>query len=498
MSRQAAERFRTRHALPATRWPTAEEAARSRWFSPARLGPLALAERTWVPAMVPWRATEDGFVTPEVLQWYARFAEGQPGVLVVEATGIRDVASGPLLRIGDDRFVPGLRRLADTVRERSDGRTRLFIQLIDFLAVRRRPEPEKFFLRFLAVDAALRGRLAATAGNDAWLTAPEPALRRRLLDALAAERPLVDAVLTPRQREALDYGDRERVGDTHLPWVRELPRTLPGHFAEAAARARAAGFDGVELHYAHAYTMASFLSRLNTREDGYGGPREHRARLPLEVLAATRARVGADYVVGVRYLGDDVVEGGNRLEDAIWFGVRFAEAGADYLSVSKGGRFEDARQPKVGEAVYPYTGRSGYECMPTVVSDARGPFGRNVPLAAAIRQAVRAAGHTTPIVTSGGIFSFEQAEGILARGEADFVAAARQSLADPDWFRKIRLGYGHLVRRCEFTNYCEGLDQHHKQVTCKLWDRVAVDEPDVRLARDGKRRLSPPAWRPPA
>src|SRR6185436_16147468 len=193
------------------------------------------------------------------------------------------------------------------------------------------------------------------------------------------------------------------------------------------------------LHYAHAYTMASFLSRLNTRPDGYGGAREHRVRLPLEVLAAVRSRVGDDYVVGIRYLGDEVIDGGSDLDDAIWFGVCFAGAGVDYLSVSKGGRFEDARQPKVGEAVYPYTGRSGYECMPTVISDERGPFGRNVPLAAAIRGAVRAAGHATPIVTSGGIFAFEQAEGILARGEADFVAAARQSLADPDWFRKVRL-----------------------------------------------------------
>jgi tRNA-dihydrouridine synthase len=166
--------------------------------------------------------------------------------------------------------------------------------------------------------------------------------------------------------------------------------------------------------------------------------------------------------------------------------------------VSKGGRFEDARQPKVGEAVYPYTGRSGYECMPTVISDERGPFGRNVPLAAAIRGAVRAAGHITPVVTSGGIGTFEQAEAILAQGEADFVAAARQTLADPDWFRKIRLGHGHLVRRCEFTNYCEGLDQHHKQVTCKLWDRVGLDEAGIRLARDGKRRLAAPPWRPPS
>jgi 2,4-dienoyl-CoA reductase-like NADH-dependent reductase (Old Yellow Enzyme family) len=493
-----AERFRVRHPLPAVRWPTAAEAARSRWFSPARLGPLAIAERTWVPAMVPWRATDDGFVTPEVLQWYARFAEGQPGVLVVEATGIRDVASGPLLRIGDDRFIPGLKRLVETVHERSGGRTRLLIQAIDFVAVRRRPEPEKFFLRFLEVDAGLRARLADAAGDEGWLTAAEPALRRHLLGALATDRPLVDAALSERQRESLDYGYRERVGDTHLPWIRELPRTLPGLFAAAARRAREAGFDGVELHYAHAYTMASFLSRLNTRADGYGGPREHRVRLPLEVLQAVRQDVGRDYVVGIRYLGDDVVEGGSRLEDAAWFGVRFAEAGVDYLSVSKGGRFEDARQPKVGEAVYPYTGRSGYECMPTVLSDARGPFGRNVPLAAAIRHAVRATGHATPVVTSGGIGSFEQAEAILAAGEADFVAAARQSLADPDWFRKVRLGYGHLVRRCEFTNYCEGLDQHHKQVTCKLWDRVALDEPGVRLASDGKRRLSPPPWQPPA
>jgi 2,4-dienoyl-CoA reductase-like NADH-dependent reductase (Old Yellow Enzyme family) len=105
--------------------------------------------------------------------------------------------------------------------------------------------------------------------------------------------------------------------------------------------------------------MASFLSRLNVRDDGYGLTRENRVRLPLEVLRAVRARVGSDYVVGIRYLGDDVVAGGSDVEDASWFGVRFAEAGVDYLSVSKGGRFEDAKQPKVGEAVYPYTGESG-------------------------------------------------------------------------------------------------------------------------------------------
>jgi 2,4-dienoyl-CoA reductase-like NADH-dependent reductase (Old Yellow Enzyme family) len=486
-----------RHRLPPARWPTRQEAARARWFSPARLGTRCVAEqRTWVPAMVPWRATEEGHVTPDVLDWYARFADGRPGVLVVEATGIRDVASGPLLRIGDDRFVPGLRRLADVVRQRSQGHTRLVIQVIDFLTVRRRPTVEAFFGRHLAVDVDLRRRLASALADDRWQTAEEPAVRARLV---SGDRALHEQVLTARQREALDYGYRERVWDTHLPWIRDLPRLLPGLFAEAARRAREAGFDGVELHYAHAYTMASFLSRLNVRDDGYGGSREGRGRLPREVLQAVRRRVGDDWVTGIRYLGDEVVEGGSRIDDAVWFGLRFAEAGADYLSVSKGGRFEDARQPKVGEAVYPYTGESGYECMPTVLSDRRGPFGRNVPLAAAIRAALREAGHETPVVTSGGIASFEQAEAILERGHADFVAAARQTLCDPDWFRKIRLGLGHLVRRCEFTNYCEGLDQRHKQVTCKLWDRIVEPhERGVRLAADGKRRLTAPPWQPPA
>src|ERR1700736_795264 len=76
---------------------------------------------------------------------------GRPGAIVVEATGIRDVPSGPLLRIGHARFVPGLRRLTEAVRQQSNGRTRLLIQLIDFLSIRRRPDPKKFFAHFLTL-----------------------------------------------------------------------------------------------------------------------------------------------------------------------------------------------------------------------------------------------------------------------------------------------------------------------------------------------------------
>jgi 2,4-dienoyl-CoA reductase-like NADH-dependent reductase (Old Yellow Enzyme family) len=478
-----------RHQIPKARWPTAEDAAASLLFQPVKIGPLTLESRTWVPAMVPWRATEDGFVTKDNLDWYARFAAGRPGALVVEATGVRDIPSGPLLRIGHDRFIPGLKKLVEAVREASGGHTRLFIQIIDFLSVKRRPEKQKFFERFLNLDERHRRALAEATGEERWLSEDESVVRSFLAHAPDA---LHERVLDERELESLRFGYRERVTDTELAHIKELPEVLPEIFASAALRAREAGFDGVELHYAHAYTMASFLSARNTRRDGYGGPRENRVRLPLEVYSAVRERVGGDYTVGVRFLGDEVIEGGSRVEDAVYFGTEFARVGFDYLSVSKGGKFEDAKQPKVGHAVYPYTGRSGYECMPTVISDERGPFGRSLPLVAAIKRAVNAEGLSTPVVAAGGITTFEQAEEILRRGEADVAAFARQALADPDWFVKVRAGRGALVRRCTYTNYCEALDQLHKQVTCKLWDHDRLDEPGITLSSDGKRRLLPP------
>ena len=481
--------------MPPARWPSADEAARSRLFSPIAIGRSCVTtSRTWVPAMVPWRATDDGFVTRDVIDWYGRFAEGRPGVLVVEATGIRDVPSGPLLRIGHDRFVPLLAELAAEVKRRSAGRTKVFLQILDFLAIRRRPPADKFFARFLELTPALRDRVVAAIGDARWRDAPDDELRAFLASVSNESR---EAILAPRELESLRRGYRERVTDMHLPHIAELPRVLPGLFADAARRAVAAGFDGVELHYAHAYTMASFLSRTNDRADGYGGPRENRMRLPLEVFAAVRAGVPADFVVGCRFLGDEVIDGGNDPADAAWFGVEFARAGMDFLSLSKGGKFDDAKDPAVGEAIYPYTGQSGEECMPTVRIDHRGPFGRNVPLAAAVKHAVNAAGFAAPVVAAGGINSFELAESILARGEADLVGAARQSLADPDWWEKMRTGRGAEIRRCKYTNYCEALDQRHKQVTCQLWDRIAVPgDPDGSRSADGRRRLVAPRWEP--
>lgn len=468
--------------LKVARWPTAAEAARARWFQPVHLGPVTAATRTWVPAMVPWRSNEAGEVTAQVIAWYERFARGRPGVLVVEATGIRDVPSGPLLRAGDDRFIDGLSRLVDAVRNASAGQTKIFIQLIDFLSIKRRPSRSAFLSRFLRLDAGLRQRLGRSDLDDQAL--------RAHLESLDDEG--LGKVLSPRDFESLRFGLRERVTDTHLPHIASLPQALPGLFASAARRCAQAGFDGIELHFAHAYTMASFLSALNSRTDGYGGNRLERVRLPLEVFSATRAAVPSSMAVGCRFLAHEIIEGGNTPDDAAFFGVEFARAGMDFLSLSRGGKFEDAKQPKVGMAAYPYTGPSGHECMPTTTKFPV-PWGRNAEAVAQVKRAVVSAGFDVPVVVCGGISTFEQAEAILEGGAADVVATARQSLADPDWLVKLREGRGEEIRRCLFTNYCEGLDQSHQAVTCQLWDRLRglPDDATVQRDPDGRRLIAP-------
>ena len=110
---------------------------------------------------------------------------------------------------------------------------------------------------------------------------------RATTDAGAAIAVKTLHLVEERELESLRMGERERVTDTHLPHIRALPEVLPDLFAAAARRAEQAGFDGVELHYAHAYTMASFLSALNARDDG---GRRHRAvdRPVDEVLQVAR------------------------------------------------------------------------------------------------------------------------------------------------------------------------------------------------------------------
>ena len=100
-------------------------------FQPMQVGAMTVPNRIWLPAMVTWLANESGEVTPEVVDRYVRYARGGVGTIILEAMGVRDVTSGPLLRIGHDRFVPGLRDLAERIHETAD--VRVLPQIIDFL-----------------------------------------------------------------------------------------------------------------------------------------------------------------------------------------------------------------------------------------------------------------------------------------------------------------------------------------------------------------------------
>src|SRR5258708_2402052 len=120
------------------------ERGRARVFAPLPIGKggRVLPNRIWLPAMVTWRATQDGVVTDAVREIYLRYALGGPGMIVLEAIGIRDVASGPLLRLSHDRFVPGLEALV--VEMRSVCRSLIIPQIIDFLNVATRQTTRAF------------------------------------------------------------------------------------------------------------------------------------------------------------------------------------------------------------------------------------------------------------------------------------------------------------------------------------------------------------------
>ena len=133
-------------------------------------------------------------------------------------------------------------------------------------------------------------------------------------------------------------GWRQKVADLSRDEIKAIVR----QYAEAAARVRRAGYDAVELHMAHAYTLSSFLSLRNRRQDEYGRSLENRMRLMTEVIQAARAEVGDDFPLGVRFDGEECIKDGYTLRDAREMALRMAKLGVDWISVSAGGKFEDA------------------------------------------------------------------------------------------------------------------------------------------------------------
>jgi NADPH2 dehydrogenase len=327
-------------------------------LSPLALHGLTLRNRIVMPPMWSGQAGPDGFVTPSIVEYHRRRAEAGCGLIIVEHAFVHPQGRHTPTQIGvhSDATVDGLARLAAAIK--SEG-----------------------------AAACLQ---ISHAGS-------------RSSSRVVGTRPLApSAVRHPYEPD----GDTPEAIDKLM-----LPGIIAA-FGDAAARARAAGFQAVEVHAAHGFLLSQFLSPLtNRREDEYGGPVENRCRLHLAVLSEVLGRVGADCLVFVRLGAHDETAGGLELADSCEAARRLAEAGADLIDVSGG--LQGSRGAGKGAAYF-------------------------VPYARAIKAAVR-----VPVLVTGGIAEPDLADLAVREGWADLVGIGRAMLNDPEWARKA---IEHLAR----------------------------------------------------
>ena len=364
--------------------------ASSLLFSPLSIGPLELRNRICCLPLYLAYPDADNEVNDLVLDYYAEMAESGAGLVIVENATIEPCGLGNprTMLVSEDRFVPGLARLASTIKKRGAA---AILQIHHAGRYARRPD-----------------RIAPSEVVT-WGVTPK-----------AMDQPAIDRVVTA--------------------------------FAAGARRAKEAGFDAVELHGGTGYLLTQFLSsRTNQRRDGYGGDLAHRMRFPLEVVAAVRGAVGADFPVGYRFLADECVPGGLSLDETTPFARELARAGAAYLSVMIG--------------CYDSFALPGY-----VEEDRKEAF--MAPFAGAIRAAVPG----VPVIAAGRIQRPETAERILREGTADVVGLARVIFADPLWPRKASGEIGEPINPCSPTcSLCTKRIVEMKPAFCARWPKERQD-----------------------
>jgi len=333
-------------------------------FSPVRLGRMEVRNRLVMPPMsVNFGVDEQGCVTERHWTYLATRAMAGTGMIVVGGGAVHpdgmDLPRMP--RVWDDRFIPALSRLAAEVKKHG---ARIGLQLLH------------------------GGRQAF---HDRRV-APSP------LPSLAVVKGV------PREL------------------ARDEIKELVACHAEAARRARDAGFDFVEIHAAHGYLISEFLApNANQRIDDYGGSFENRTRFLLEIMAVIKDRCGFDYPVGVRYNGEDYVAGGWSLSEALRLAPLLQAVGADWLHVSAG----------------------VYGSQPVTIPSMYEPFGCFAHLAEAVKQVV-----SIPVIAVGRIKDPVMADRLIAEGRADMVSMGRAHLADPDLAGKAAQGRLHQLRPC--------------------------------------------------
>jgi 2,4-dienoyl-CoA reductase (NADPH2) len=238
-------------------------------------------------------------------------------------------------------------------------------------------------------------------------------------------------------------------------------RMIVDAFAKTAENFKTAGYDGVEIHAAHGYLVAQFLSLpSNHRTDAYGRDTlEGRTRMLREIIEAIRERCGADYPLGARFSADEEVRGGLTIDDTREIIVTIQDvARLDYVSITQGMR-------------------GAY------VKDSSWNEGFALRHAAAVKQDV-----DVPVIGVGRIRYPELAEHALAEGQADFIAVGRGQIADPEWVTKAREGRVEQIRPC--IGVVQDCRSAHGILACTVNARVGREEewgPPLRAAR--KRRM---------
>jgi NADPH2 dehydrogenase len=218
---------------------------------------------------------------------------------------------------------------------------------------------------------------------------------------------------------------------------------IEDQYVDAALRVQKAGFDIVELHGGTGYLLSQFVSsRTNRRQDEYGGALENRQRFALEVVSKVKKAVGK-FPVGYRFLADEWLGDGLKLEESTVVARSLADAGVAYLSVM-GGTYESFRLPEIVEK----SSKLGYM----------------VDLAAAIKKAV-----DVPVVTAGLIVTGELAEQIVEEGQADLIGLARVLWTDPEWPSKGMEGRKNEILECDSCNACMKILMKGKPAFCVRW-----------------------------
>ncbi len=379
---------------------------------PGRIGTMELRNRIIMGPMGDSFAEEGGYCGERTQAYYEARAKGGAALVTMGVCSVAYPAgtSEPhQIGLSRDEFIPGLAALAKRVHKHGGK---------------------------IAMQLHHGGKVSAndiTAGRELWVPSIPSAHKSDILEAVT------------REELALFVGNLSRA----QPRLRVMDEAdiaqMVEYFAAAAARAQAAGMDGVEIHGAHNYILAGFLSpAFNHRDDAWGGPLENRARLLLDTIRAVKARTaGGKFAVWVRLDGEELhTPGGITLDNAVATARLAVAAGADAVhmsaeaTITTGTDFTDAPIPQRPEAFVPY--------------------------AKAVRAAVN-----VPVIATGRIEP-ESATRSIAAGEYDFLAMARKMLADPDIPNKLAANRPQDIRPCIYCYVCVSEIFVNRRVKCAV------------------------------